>query len=256
MTLSGQLVDSAASAQEVRQGEVLRLLKQAELFHSVDAGELADFMDAAKTRFAEKGKVLYLHNEPAEYFYIVRSGWVKLFRETLDGEEAVVDVLTTGSVFGELSVFEDGMHSASAQAVEDTHLIVLPASLLREKVTTNHSMALAMLRVMSGQRRRAIEEIEHLTVQSAPQRIGCFLLRLCKSRDESDVTLNLPYDKTLIAARLGMKPETFSRALSRLKQETGIEVKGACVLIKSVEELVRYTCGACSGAYPCKDLGS
>jgi CRP-like cAMP-binding protein len=91
-------------------------------------------------------------------------------------------------------------------------------------------------------------------VQSAPQRIGCFLLRLCKAQEEGEVTLHLPYDKTLIAARLGMKPETFSRALTRLRQESDIEVKGATVSIPDIQRLVGYTCNACSNAYPCKDL--
>ena len=41
-----------------------------------------------------KGKILFLHEDEANHFYIARNGWVKLFRETLDGTQAVVDILT------------------------------------------------------------------------------------------------------------------------------------------------------------------
>ena len=254
MSLTDQQPDHSVSPQDMRMREILRLLKNTALFSQLEPGDLADFMDAAKTRQAEKGKILYLHNEPSEFFYLVRSGWVKLFRETLDGEEAVVDILSTGHLFGETSVFEDGLHSSSAQVVEDAQLVVLPSSLLREKINSSHVFALNMLTSMSRYRRRSVEELEHLTVQNAPQRIGCFLLRLCNRQEEGEATLHLPYDKTLIAARLGMKPETFSRALSRLKQESGIDVRGASVTIPDIQGLVGYTCNACSSAYPCKDL--
>lgn len=254
MGLSDLPLEHNESQQDVRLREIMRLLKNTQLFSHLEPGELADFMDAAKTRQAEKGKILYLQNEPSEFFYVIRSGWVKLFRETLDGEEAVIDILTTGHVFGETSVFEDGLHSCNAQVVEDAQLIVLPSSLLREKTQVSHTFALNMLAAMSHHRRHSIEELEHLTVQSAPQRIGCFLLRLCNSQEEGEVTLHLPYDKTLIAARLGMKPETFSRALTRLRQESDIDVKGATVSIPDIQRLVGYTCNACSNAYPCKDL--
>lgn len=254
MGLRESQAEENVSSQDLRQREIVRLLKQTALFSNLEPGDLADFMDAAKTRQAEKGKILYLHNEPAEFFYLIRSGWVKLFRETLDGEEAVVDIISTGYLFGETSVFEDGFHSSSAQVVEDAQLVVLPVSLLRSKVQASHVFAMNMLSSLSQHRRKIVDELEHLTVQNAPQRIGCFLLRLCNRQEEGDVTLHLPYDKTLIAARLGMKPETFSRALSRLRQESDIEIKGATVVIPDIQKLVEYTCNACSNAYPCKDL--
>ena len=68
------------------------------------------------------------------------------------------------------------------------------------------------------------------------------------------VTITLPYDKTLIASRLGMKPETFSRALAKLKQETQIEIKGPMVTIKDMQRLISFTCNHCSSSFPCEDL--
>jgi hypothetical protein len=69
------------------------------------------------------------------------------------------------------------------------------------------------------------------------------------------VTLHLPYDKTLIASRLGMKPETFSRALAKLKEQTGIRIVGPTVYIDRLQTLVSYTCNHCSTHFPCDDLG-
>jgi CRP/FNR family transcriptional regulator, dissimilatory nitrate respiration regulator len=50
---------------------------------------------------------------------------------------------------------------------------------------------------------------------------------MCKAvSSREDVQLTLPIDKSLIARRLGMKPETFSRAPGALKSEVGLQVEG------------------------------
>ena len=66
--------------------------------------------------------------------------------------------------------------------------------------------------------------------------------------------VKLPYDKTLVASKLGMQPETFSRALSKLKKNTGIEVQGSIITIPDFKMLSDYCCSVCSSEYPCKDL--
>ena len=113
-----------------------------------------------------------------------------------------------------------------------------------------------MLSAMARYRRRQDQELEHRTIQNAPQRIGCFLLRLTRQDAEGPVTIHLPYDKTLVASRLGMQPETFSRALAKLRDATGITVRGATIEMDSLDRLVRYSCAACSSEFPCQDLNA
>ena len=212
------------------------------------------FTSKAQLRTLAKGKVMFIQGDEAEWFYLIKRGWVKLFRETIDGSEAVIDVLTRGHSFGEGSLFDDGAYGYSAEVVEEAQVIAMPTSVLKTAIEEDKQIAMNMLTSMSHYRRQQSQEIEHLNLQTAPQRIGCFLLRLCPTNVSGEVKLNLPYDKTLIAARLGMKPETFSRALGKLKSETSLQVNGASVMIPDVQELMRYTCNHCSNTFPCEDL--
>lgn len=202
----------------------------------------------------EKGKVLFIHGEDADRFFIIKSGWVKLFRETLDGAQAVVDILTSNHIFGETAIFENGRYPYSAEIVEPAEIVSLPISELRTEIESNNKLALSMLNSMARYRRQQDNEIEHLSIQNAPQRIGCFLLRLADQEAKGPVTIHLPYDKTLVASRLGMQPETFSRALKKLKDQTGIEVKGATIEMENLSQLMNYSCAVCSSEFPCKDL--
>ncbi|MCB9983687.1 MAG: Crp/Fnr family transcriptional regulator [Rhodospirillales bacterium] len=224
------------------------------LFRQCEGVFVSALQEAARERRFEKGQVVFLHGDGVECFYIIRHGWVKLYRETLDGTQAVVDIFTTGHMFGETAIFEDGMYPYSAEAVEDVQVIALPIDLLKNEIKANNKLALDMLCSMARYRRRQDREIEHRSLQNASQRIGCFLLRLLNQSEDGAAHIHLPYDKMLVASRLGMQPETFSRALSRLRDKTGIRIKGSTVEIDSPSQLTDYSCMACSSEYPCKDI--
>ena len=111
-----------------------------------------------------------------------------------------------------------------------------------------------MLKAVAGYRRQLDKEIEHRSIQNASQRIGCFLLRLADQSKKNNVIIHLPYDKALVASRLGMQPETFSRALAKLREKTGICIKGATIEMDNLDQLVSYSCSACTSKFPCEDL--
>ncbi len=232
---------------------IIRHLEKSVLFSQVSHDTLQEFATHARLRNETKGKILFIQEDEAQWFYLIVQGWIKLFRETIDGTEAVIDVLNDGHLFGDTAVFENNRYSYSAEVAENTQLIVLPTSILQQEIKSNNQIALNMLSSMAQHRRQQSREIEHLNIQNAPQRIGCFLLRLCPSESPDAITIHLPYDKMLIASRLGMQPETFSRALSKLKAETGITLKGSAVTISDLSGLIDYTCNHCSISFPCEE---
>ena len=218
----------------------LDCLRGLSLFSNLSDEEIACFRAAAQFRSYKKDRVLYLEGEPAEYFYVISGGWIKLFHTMPEGEEVVVDILTTGDMVGETAIFERDRRTSSAQAVEDVQLISIPMNLLKEQIRLNSKLALNMLSSMSRHYRRHYSEMALNAMQSAPQRIGSFLLRLCPGDKKMGIAFHLPYNKTLIAQSLGMNGSTFSRALNILRQETTVHVDGMCVEIGSVKQLAKF----------------
>jgi CRP-like cAMP-binding protein len=232
----------------------LGCLRGASLFSGLADEEIARFQDAAQTRSFKKGKILYLEDEPAEFFYVICGGWIKLFHTTQEGEEVIVDMLTAGHMVGESSIFEQSRHTSSAQIIEDTQLLSIPAKLLKDQIRLNPALALSMLSSMSRHHRRHYGAIALNAMQNAPQRIGCFLLRLCPVGKKKDIVFHLPYDKALIAYTLGMKGATFSRALNILRQKTGIRIGGTRVEIDSAEQLVKFVYGPLAAKYAPEEM--
>lgn len=227
----------------------LYCLRGASLFSNLSEPELACFHDAAHARSYKKGKTLYLQNEPAEFFYIICGGWIKLFHSMPEGEEVIVDMLTTGHMVGESAIFEQGLHTSNAEVIEDVQLLSIPSHVLKEQIHLNPALAYSMLSSMFRHHRRHYGELSLNAMQSAPQRIGSFLLRLCPHDKKKDIVLHLPYDKTLIAYTLGMKGSTFSRALNILRQKADIRITGSRVEIDLIDKLVKFVYGPLAAKY-------
>lgn len=206
-------------------------------------------------KILRKNTIIYLQEDQPEFVYIIKSGWVKIFRQTLDGEEAITDIINEGKFFGEIAVLENSQYAESAEAVEDTVLYQIKVSTFKKVLNEDMKFGLAVLRYVTQKQTSKTLEIEHLTIQNASQRIGCFLMKLCKPQNQKNIILNLPYDKSLIASRLGMKPETFSRALNTLRNATKIDIIGSRVMIPDLSSIISYTCSACSETYPCREAG-
>lgn len=239
---------------EQSESPVFGYLKKLPLLSNLSEKEISYFEKASQIRSYKKGKIIFLQGDTPTFFYIIGDGWVKLFRTMPEGEEIIIDMLTAGNIFGESAIFERDVHMYSAQVVEDVELLSIPSHVLKEQTVNNPRLALNMLAVMSRHHRHHTNALAFNTMLSAPQRIGCFLLRTCSESSQKSVKFRLPYDKTLIADTLGMKGATFSRALNVLRLKTSIRIEGDFVEIDSVKKLAKYVYGPTGTKYVSGDM--
>lgn len=228
-------------------------LKDIVLFENCDQNFLRKLETHAHKRRHNKGKVLFFHGDEARSFFVITSGWVKLYRETTEGEQAIINVLPEKHILGETAIFNSNNYPYSAEIIKAAEIVSYPLAELKNEIQTNNNLAMAMLNSMAEYRRRLDREIEHRTLQNAAQRIGCFILRMAQQDDKTPTEVHIPYDKTIVAAHLGMKPETFSRALTKLKTKTGIKVTGSTIELNNLEQLSHYCCTVCSSTFPCEN---
>ncbi len=189
-------------------------------------------------RVFPKGALLFHQGEPANAFYVMLDGWVKIYRITPDGSEAVVGVFRRGETFAEAVIFLGGRYPVTAEVVTTSRLLRIDGEVLRQRIHEQPDLAFSMLASSSYHLKFLVEQIEQIKLMSGPQRLGDFLLKLCVKPQGSE-TIELPYEKSLIANRLGMKPESLSRALSKLKP-LGVNVDRETVFISDVRALRQF----------------
>jgi len=214
-------------------------LARASLFiRSLPEQHVEQLLSRSVFRHYERGETLFIQDEPAQVIHLVLDGWVKLYRIAPNGAEAVVSVFASGESFGEAVALRGTPYPVSAEAVTPCDLMLVPAAILVQMMKEDPDICVAMLATTFTHLHSLVAQLEQLKAQTGAQRVAEFLLELVPA-DTDGCTVTLPYDKALIAGKLGMKPESLSRAFSRLKQ-AGVKIRKNHAEIENIEQLRDY----------------
>lgn len=213
--------------------------KEAVLFASLPEALADSILDRSTTRSFQRGETVFLQGETAESIFVVLDGWVKLFRITPTGAEAVVGVFTRGRSFGEAVALSGDAYPVSAEAVTEARLLYVRASVLSGMMQERPEIATAILSSAFRHLHGLVAQLEQLKAHTGAQRVAEFLLELCTA-NEGSCSIRLPYDKTLIAGRLGMQPQSLSRAFNRL-EDIGVKIAQNQATVADVGKLRAYT---------------
>lgn len=210
-----------------------------QLFHGLTESELRFLLSHSRVSNFSKGNLIFIEGERVSRFYIILEGWVKLFKGDKDGQESILKMVNNGESLLESAILHNSVFPVSAQAIENVSLLSIPSTLIREEMQNNKTLAINMLAKIADRSQELISQFEQLTLKTVTQRVGGFLLKLYLENGEKVNSVKLPYDKSLIAGYLGMKPETFSRTLQNLRKH-GIYSEQNTVTMKNALKLCDY----------------
>lgn len=167
------------------------------------------------------GEVLWLSGDPSRRGMLVRldSGLVQAWRDLPDGREITLYLFEPGSVFGFLPFLDGGPYPASTRAVRETHASVLSRSDLLAVLRDQPELAMDLLSQLGRKLRDAFATIERLSLPSSLVRVAGALAGLLPSSgaDSGLAVIRLPTTAHDFSTTLGIRPESFSRAVSRLE---------------------------------------
>jgi len=216
----------------------IEVLSKTALFADLDRDQLRALIGNATPRLYPKGRVLFQQEDSADRFYAVLDGWVKLSRQSRGGDEVILGVFCRGETFAEAAMFLNSTFPVTAEVVDDARLLTFQNDVFRARLRDDPELGLGMLASTSRHLKHLVEHIEQVKGRPGPQRVAGFILSLCPIPDGSAV-VGLPYEKSLIAARLGMKPESLSRALARLRR-LGIRSERNHIVVSDVAMLAAF----------------
>ncbi|MBZ0129387.1 MAG: Crp/Fnr family transcriptional regulator [Rhodobacteraceae bacterium] len=214
------------------------IARKSVLLSSLPENVVEDLIKASSFRHFSRGETVFLQGDPASSIHIITDGWVKLFRIAHSGAESVVHVLTRGHSFGEAVAFRRRAYPVSAEAVTDCLLLEVPASALVSFMETRPDICISLLAATFQHLHELVTHVEQLKAHTGAQRVADFLLDLAEC-DANSCIVTLPYDKVLIAGRLGMKPESLSRAFGKLKK-VGVTIERNHAAIGNLQALRDY----------------
>ncbi len=243
--------------------QISSALKFVQLFVGLDDRQITKLAQHAVAHRAEPDELIFVEGDDCQGLYIIFSGAVKIFKQSLQGREQVLTVERTGAVVAELPVFDGGPYPASCKTIESSVLLFISKGDFRRSCQEDPELALKVLASVGARLRRLVTIIEELAFLAVRSRLAALLLGLARAQAgrsaqapgkrlsppavtrEKDVTPRMasPLRVTLkltqqeIAARIGTVRELVSRNLSRLQAEGIIRLDGHMLIIQDLERL-------------------
>lgn len=203
------------------------------LFSGLEEGDIEEISHVARRKTLRRGQVIFNQGDPAEGFYALASGRVKIFKVNLEGKEQILQFVPPGYPFAEAALFSGKTYPASAQAVEDGVAYFFLSEDFRKLIITRPTIAINMIVTQAGYLRRHARTIEDLALREVSGRLAGYILEKAAGGPHFDLEVS----KTQLAARLGTVSETLSRTLTKMREQGLIDVHGRHIEIIDREGL-------------------
>jgi len=217
--------------------KVANFLAQLPLFNELAPAELEQIAAQTTEIHVPRGEIIFRRGDPCTGFYTVVYGRVKLAFTSAQGGEKVVEIIGPGHSFGEALMFMDKPYIVTAQTLADSMLLHVSKSAVIDEIQRTPRFAHKMLAGLSRRLHGLMCDVEAYSLNSGTQRVIGYLL---KEVVEDGQQILLPATKSVVASRLNLTPEYFSRVLHDLIEQELITVDGKHITILNAEQLRAY----------------
>ncbi|MEO5339373.1 MAG: Crp/Fnr family transcriptional regulator [Magnetococcus sp. MYC-9] len=217
------------------------VIRQSELFSALSPVQWESVRRDASLLTLKRDETLFAEREQADRFFMVASGMIKLFLLSEDGNEKVLRILTTGQTFGEALMFlKKNSYPVHAAALQPSEIYAFRSSGFLRVLRESQETTFRLLGLLSCRLQSQLQEIDGISLQSAPGRLVRYLLEQVPEQEQGAFTVTLNVPKQVVAAHISVQPASFSRILRDLMSKGLIQVNGNIIDIPSVTALREY----------------
>lgn len=174
--------------------------------------------------------------DPADFLHVVVDGQVEVYSAYRE-RETTIAVLGPGHSFIVAAVILDRVYLKAARALTPSRILLIPAEAVRDAFTTDAAFGRCMTLELAHAYRSVVKELKNQKLRSSLERLGNWLLAQDAATGLSG-TVELPFDKKVLASRLGMAPEVLSRSFASL-HAYGVSVSGGTITLADRKTLLK-----------------
>lgn len=207
------------------------------LFREIEKSELRQIARGTTAVDAPRGTVLFRRGDRVSGFYVVIFGQVKLAIYSPEGGEKVIELMGPGQSFGESVMFLDEPHALTGETLEDTKLVHICRAAVEAELRRDPAFARRVIAGLSQRLHQLVADVEGVTLHSGAERVIGYLLNRDTAGREDAAVVTLRANKRVIASRLNLSQEHFSRVLHDLSAAGLIQVRGRVIRILDLDRL-------------------
>ncbi len=205
------------------------------LFFSIPLKLLHQIQSAVEVRCYSRGYTVFRQGQAADGVYIVRAGWLKLYRLTDTGRRRVFGIASPGTILGLVPLVTCTPFQRTAETLEESELEFVPASDFSDLLEQNPLLALNLLRAVGEQTRRFGDELYAFAGrQASADRLLNVLQQLakaCGQRTADGIRLRIPFTVQDLADEIACSRQWTTRLLSELEGRRMIQRKNGWIVL-------------------------
>lgn len=185
-------------------------------------------------KYFSAGELIYLQESPASSFFYLKSGRVKSYIQSEEGDERVLNIYNQGSIFGEAAFFDELPRVSSAVAIEGCEVVAIDKNAVQQQFVKAPQLALAMIKYLARTVRILSNQVDDMAFRPVPQRLARYLLRHVSPGGEVRVT------QEEIASSVSASRITVSRVLGQFVEKGWVETKYGTIVVQEQHKLEEF----------------
>jgi CRP/FNR family cyclic AMP-dependent transcriptional regulator len=219
----------------VKPEQASQLLSRTRLFAGLDPAALAAVAAEGHERSYRRGAPIFHEGEPGDALFVIVDGTVKVFLTSESGDELVFATVRSPETLGDVSLFDGGVRSASAEALEPARLLAFARSTLIELARRDQRISESLLRIAGAMLRRLTLQTADLVFLDLEGRVAKLLVDAAEARGRDaggSLVLDLGLTQSEIASMVGGSRQSVNQILHALSVRGFLELDRQTVTIK------------------------
>ena len=219
--------------------QIIEKLQNATFFSGLSEEQLKHIFTNSRLLSFNKDDIIFCQGDEAKAFFLIIKGCVTIIKENQNAEQAILHVFKDGESFAEPAALVMGHYPASAYAASSCDVLEVKVSSLKKMIQADPDIAMRMIARLSRHLCTLINEFEQYKTMGVPKRLAIYLLELSEQSPDQN-TVDLPFNKSVLAAHLGIQPGTLSRAFNQLAEHGVISDRSSHVILEDINLLKTY----------------
>lgn len=217
-----------------------KCLKDLAVFSRLHEEEIKLICERSYERHFKKNQIIFFEYDNKKKLYLLAEGRVKLTMLSREGKEKVLTILQEGDIFGEISLFDQDPHPLTAEALEESQLLIISWEDLESIIMKRPELALKIIEAMAKKTRLLTSQVKELVFQDAGGRLASLLLRFAREfgvEVNSGKMIELVLTHQEIANLIGTSRVTVTKLINQFINEGIIKIYKRKIVILDKEKM-------------------
>src|SRR3954451_16365800 len=215
----------------------LEILRRHPIFSDLEPAAFDQLCRYARLSSLKRGTAIFSKGDPGNSLYAVISGTVKMSPSSAEGRNAILNLIGTGEVFGEIALLDGLERTTDAIANSDCELFVIDRREFIPFVRSQPALAMKFIELLCARLRWTSEHVEQIILQDLPGRVASALVRLTERHQPSPAGHTIAVTQQEISEMVGMSRESINKQLRAWESRKWVRLEHGAIAVLDAASL-------------------